>query len=44
VVCAAGFWGAELAKQVGLVVPLVPMATSTRPPAGSSRSSVGTPI
>lgn len=26
VVCAAGFWGAELAKQVGLVVPLVPMA------------------
>lgn len=26
VVCAAGFWGAHLAKQVGLVVPLVPMA------------------
>lgn len=26
VVCAAGFWGAELAKQVDLVVPLVPMA------------------
>jgi glycine/D-amino acid oxidase-like deaminating enzyme len=26
VVCCAGFWGAELAKQVGLVVPLVPMA------------------
>ncbi|MCW2732521.1 MAG: sarcosine dehydrogenase [Mycobacterium sp.] len=26
VVCAAGFWGARLAKQVGLVVPLVPMA------------------
>lgn len=26
VVCAAGFWGAELARQVGLVVPLVPMA------------------
>ena len=26
VVCAAGFWGAQLAKQVGLVVPLVPMA------------------
>ncbi len=26
VVCAAGFWGAELAKQVGLVVPLIPMA------------------
>ncbi|MFI5779541.1 FAD-dependent oxidoreductase [Nocardia sp. NPDC051570] len=26
VVCAAGFWGAELAKKVGLVVPLVPMA------------------
>ncbi|MBF6332189.1 GcvT family protein [Nocardia transvalensis] len=26
VVCAAGFWGAELAKTVGLVVPLVPMA------------------
>ncbi|MFI6041498.1 FAD-dependent oxidoreductase [Nocardia sp. NPDC051321] len=26
VVCAAGFWGAELAKQVGLVLPLVPMA------------------
>ena len=25
-VCAAGFWGAQLAKQVGLVVPLVPMA------------------
>jgi glycine cleavage system aminomethyltransferase T/glycine/D-amino acid oxidase-like deaminating enzyme len=26
VVCAAGFWGAELAKQVDLVLPLVPMA------------------
>jgi glycine cleavage system aminomethyltransferase T/glycine/D-amino acid oxidase-like deaminating enzyme len=26
VVCAAGFWGAHFAKQVGLVVPLVPMA------------------
>ncbi|MEU0503334.1 FAD-dependent oxidoreductase [Nocardia sp. NPDC005998] len=26
VVCAAGFWGAELAKRVGLVLPLVPMA------------------
>ena len=26
VVCAAGFWGAQLAKEVGLVVPLVPMA------------------
>ncbi len=26
VVCAAGFWGAQLAKDVGLVVPLVPMA------------------
>lgn len=26
VVCAAGFWGAELARQVGLVLPLVPMA------------------
>ena len=26
VVCAAGFWGAQLATQVGLVVPLVPMA------------------
>ena len=26
VVCCAGFWGARLAKQVGLVVPLVPMA------------------
>ena len=26
VVCAAGFWGAQLASQVGLVVPLVPMA------------------
>ncbi|MBO0676300.1 FAD-dependent oxidoreductase [Mycolicibacterium sp. S2-37] len=26
VVCAAGFWGAQLAEQVGLVVPLVPMA------------------
>ncbi|WP_225728233.1 MULTISPECIES: FAD-dependent oxidoreductase [unclassified Nocardia] len=26
VVCAAGFWGAELAKKVGLVLPLVPMA------------------
>ncbi|WP_194833201.1 FAD-dependent oxidoreductase [Nocardia sp. XZ_19_369] len=26
VVCAAGFWGAELARKVGLVVPLVPMA------------------
>ena len=26
VVCAAGFWGAQLAKQVGLVLPLVPMA------------------
>lgn len=26
VVCCAGFWGAHLAKQVGLVVPLVPMA------------------
>lgn len=26
VVCAAGFWGAQFAKQVGLVVPLVPMA------------------
>jgi glycine cleavage system aminomethyltransferase T/glycine/D-amino acid oxidase-like deaminating enzyme len=26
VVCCAGFWGAELAKSVDLVVPLVPMA------------------
>ncbi|MFQ6392306.1 GcvT family protein [Nocardia sp. KC 131] len=26
VICAAGFWGAEVAKQVGLVLPLVPMA------------------
>ena len=26
VVCAAGFWGAQLAREVGLVVPLVPMA------------------
>jgi glycine cleavage system aminomethyltransferase T/glycine/D-amino acid oxidase-like deaminating enzyme len=26
VVCCAGFWGAQLAKEVGLVVPLVPMA------------------
>lgn len=26
VVCAAGFWGAQLARKVGLVVPLVPMA------------------
>ncbi len=26
VVCAAGFWGAQFARQVGLVVPLVPMA------------------
>ncbi|RDI63331.1 GcvT family protein [Nocardia pseudobrasiliensis] len=26
VICAAGFWGAELARRVGLVVPLVPMA------------------
>ncbi|HEY9263845.1 MAG TPA: FAD-dependent oxidoreductase, partial [Mycobacterium sp.] len=26
VVCAAGFWGARFARQVGLVVPLVPMA------------------
>jgi glycine/D-amino acid oxidase-like deaminating enzyme len=26
VVCAAGFWGAQFAKQVGIVVPLVPMA------------------
>ncbi|KWX59611.1 FAD-dependent oxidoreductase [Mycobacterium sp. NAZ190054] len=26
VVCAAGFWGAQLAGQVGLVLPLVPMA------------------
>jgi glycine cleavage system aminomethyltransferase T/glycine/D-amino acid oxidase-like deaminating enzyme len=26
VVCAAGFWGAQLAKEVGLVIPLVPMA------------------
>lgn len=26
VVCTAGFWGAQLAKQVGLVLPLVPMA------------------
>jgi glycine cleavage system aminomethyltransferase T/glycine/D-amino acid oxidase-like deaminating enzyme len=26
VVCAAGFWGAQFAKKVGLVVPLVPMA------------------
>lgn len=26
VVCAAGFWGAEFARQVGLVLPLVPMA------------------
>jgi glycine cleavage system aminomethyltransferase T/glycine/D-amino acid oxidase-like deaminating enzyme len=26
VICAAGFWGAQLAKDVGLVVPLVPMA------------------
>ncbi len=26
VICAAGFWGAKFAEQVGLVVPLVPMA------------------
>ena len=26
VVCAAGFWGAHLARQVGLTLPLVPMA------------------
>ncbi|MCV7150957.1 GcvT family protein [Mycolicibacterium pyrenivorans] len=26
VVCAAGFWGAHFARQVGLVLPLVPMA------------------
>ncbi len=26
VVCAAGFWGAQFARQVGLVLPLVPMA------------------
>ncbi|WP_371830466.1 GcvT family protein [Antrihabitans cavernicola] len=26
VVCAAGFWGAQLGKQVGLTIPLVPMA------------------
>jgi glycine cleavage system aminomethyltransferase T/glycine/D-amino acid oxidase-like deaminating enzyme len=26
VVCAAGFWGAQFAQRVGLVVPLVPMA------------------
>ena len=26
VVCCAGFWGAQLAMQVGLIVPLVPMA------------------
>lgn len=26
VICAAGFWGAQFAKQVGLVLPLVPMA------------------
>jgi glycine cleavage system aminomethyltransferase T/glycine/D-amino acid oxidase-like deaminating enzyme len=26
VVCAAGFWGAQLTRQVGLVLPLVPMA------------------
>ncbi|WP_407685622.1 GcvT family protein [Mycobacterium sp. HUMS_1102779] len=26
VVCAAGFWGARLARQVGLTLPLVPMA------------------
>ncbi|MDG4666561.1 FAD-dependent oxidoreductase [Mycobacterium sp. 236(2023)] len=26
VVCAAGFWGAKFARQVGLVLPLVPMA------------------
>lgn len=26
VICAAGFWGAELGRQVGLTVPLVPMA------------------
>jgi dimethylglycine oxidase len=26
VVCAAGFWGAQLARQVGLVLPLLPMA------------------
>ncbi len=26
VVCAAGFWGAQLAEQVGLTLPLVPMA------------------
>ena len=26
VVCAAGFWCAQLARQVGLVLPLVPMA------------------
>ncbi|MFB7724663.1 FAD-dependent oxidoreductase [Nocardia sp. NPDC056100] len=26
VICAAGFWGAELGRAVGLTVPLVPMA------------------
>ena len=26
VVCAAGFWGAQLGKTVGLTIPLVPMA------------------
>lgn len=26
VVCAAGFWGAQLAREVGLTLPLVPMA------------------
>ncbi len=26
VVCAAGFWGAELGKTVGLTIPLMPMA------------------
>ncbi|WAC53529.1 GcvT family protein [Gordonia sp. SL306] len=26
VICAAGFWGARLGRQVGLTVPLVPMA------------------
>lgn len=26
VVCAAGFWGAQFAEQVGLILPLVPMA------------------
>ncbi|MCU1647763.1 MAG: sarcosine dehydrogenase [Nocardia sp.] len=26
VICAAGFWGAEVAAKAGLVVPLVPMA------------------